>query len=1521
MDNLIKWNRYVRIGAILLLSILVLRTSLYAQSSISTLDPGKQISQYVLDHWTTENGLPQNSITAIIQSNNGYLWFGTEEGLVRFNGNSFTTFDKSNTLEFEADGITSLAETANNTLWVGTRGGGLLKRSDGQFSLFSSEQGLSSQDITTLYTDSNGALWIGTYGGGLMKLQSNTLVYYNEENGISGQFISEITQDQEDRVWVGTEKGLFYFNGTAFTRYEQEPVNSSFISALFVDSSQKLWIGTADGDLFVIDNDQLTKLETNFLSRSFISSIIEDNLGALWFGLNRGGIARYYQDKFEYSNHEEHESPLSQGEVLTLLQDKEGSLWIGHQATGLHRIRNEQFTPVGTFEGLSNNKAMSLAESPGGDMWIGTSSGLNLLKNNQPTSFKHQEKFDGLHILAVAVNGDSVWVGTMEKGLFLLTNDTISSFTVNEGLPSNSVFGLNFDSVGRLWIATDTGVAIYKNAEFTILDQEDGLPSNYITSFIEDQDGAIWIGTYDAGLSKYQNDSITSFSTEEGLSNNIILSLHLDRSGVLWIGTYGGGLNRYENGKITTYTTREGLFNDNLYSILEDDHGYLWFSCNKGIFKVSKNELNQMARGQLDRISSVVYNKQNGLRNQEANGGFQPSAWKATNGTLWFPTLGGVVFTDPTRKYNNQIKPPVHIEKMYVNEMAFPMNGANIELEAGAKKIQFKYAALSYSIPKQVRYKYILEGVDETWSHETHDHVATYTNIPPGTYTFKVIASNNSGVWNETGASLEFVHRPFFYQTIWFKLLVGFTLIGIGASIFRVRIIQLKRRQEELEQMVEERTRDLRLEKEKTEEAKEIIQSQAEKLIELDRFKTRFFANISHEFRTPLTMIIGPLENTLSGFYGELEEGLMRQISIMLRNAQRLLRLINQLLDLSKLEAGKMELQTSERNMIPFLENILLSCTPMAENKDISLNFSSELTEIKAYYEPDKMEKVFFNLLSNALKFTPGGGTISMVINKRDASEAYQAGAIEIRVRDTGKGIPPSDLPYIFDRFHQVSGSNSRDHEGTGIGLALVRELILLHKGDITVESEIDKGTEFMIVIPLGNTHLSEDQINSTDKQEVFAGATVMSELAAEGIAFDHETPVQQPTDNGQNHSLSQSLVLVVDDNEDILEYVAAILSSKYLIEVASDGVDGLEKAKLLKPDLILSDLMMPRMSGNDFCKEVKADPDLNHIPFILMTARATNELKIEGLEMGVDDYIAKPFNARELLARIGNLLQLRENQKELKVLNKTLEKKVEEQLKIILNDRIAYEAEILEAKEKAEASSRLKSIILDNVNHEFRTPIAGIIGSAEILEMEVDEEMNEFVGFIKSNTQRLQNTLDAVIELSSLESDQIKLKQTRLNPSLVLKDLQTRYELLAASKGLTMDLELPEEPVSINVDEFAFARILDHLIDNALKFTKEGAIHIRLESRDSQVHIHFTDTGIGISKEFMPKLFDAFVQESDGTSRAYEGVGIGLSISKKLAEMMDGTLTAKSVKGEGTTMTLAFPQITVDTHSFSDQT
>ena len=1478
----------------------------FAQEVI-TLDPSKRISQYIHSSWNTDDGLPQNSVSALTQSQNGYIWFGTEEGLVRFDGVTFATFDKQTDPAFRVNDIVTMIETRDGSIWSGTRGGGIVVFDGIQFSSINDSTGLGSNFITTLSEDQEGHVWIGTYGGGLAKYNRGVITNYDAEAGFTAEFVSEVVQDQAKNLWIGTEQGLFRFHNNTFSPFEEWGLETAFITTLFQDASQQLWIATRESGLYVLSADSLRKYDHPELENGYITAIVQDHEGSLWLGMTGGVLIRL---SGAHSERVESNSSLTESDILSLVEDQEGSLWIGTQGGGVHQIRNDIFTPFSAQEGLTNDRVYSVYDQEGVGTWVGTASGLNLLRANQLIPIPWASSLDTQEILAIWGDGDNdIWLGTYGNGLFHVQNNKLKQFTVADNLPSDNIFALHSDREGTLWIGTDAGVSVFDGKEFSTIDKTQGLPSQFITAFEESFDGSMWIGTYDAGLVKYGRGEIHTYSIENGLSANGVLSLHEDTAGVLWAGTYGGGLNRLHQDKVVSYSSQDGLYNDNVYVIIEDDENYLWMTCNKGVFRVEKSALTRIANGEDIPIKSAVYGKPDGLRSAEATGGQQPAGWKARDGRLWFPTIGGVVSIDPSSMTTNAVVPPVVIEDMVIDYKSRDLQGA-IHIEAGAKKLQITFTAPSFVEPNRVQFQYKLEGTDTEWSDPDTRREAFYTNLNPGQYTFRVRASNNDGVWNEEGAMLSFYLEPHFYQTAWFRSGVLLFLIAVGVIAYRGRIQQLKARQEALEHIVDERTRDLRIEKEKTEESKKIIEAQAEHLKELDRFKTRFFANISHEFRTPLTMIIGPLENAIGGMYGSLDEKLERQVGIMLRNAQRLLRLINQLLDLSKIESGKMELRTQQRNIVPFLEGVLLSSTSLAEKKAITLHFDTPRDEIGLYYEPDKLEKVFYNLLSNALKFTPEGGTVSFTLVDHGPSEAFEEGAIEIEVRDTGRGIPEADLPHIFDRFHQVDGSNTREFEGTGIGLALVKELILLHKGSISVQSTLGEGTTFIVLLPLGCKHLAKDQITTNERGAITtnpSSVNVISELATESAQFDHDARSDH-SENETDPLIASKLVVVVEDNQDVREYVSSILSDYLVVHTAEDGVEGLEKIKQLKPDLVISDVMMPRMDGNELCSRIKEDPDLNHIPVILMTARATHELRITALEMGADDYIAKPFNARELLVRARNLIIMRMQEKELKILNTNLEQQVAEQLDQMMSERLKYEAELVAAKEKAEASSHLKSIILTNFNHEFRTPISGILGGVELLDIEVDESAREFVDLIKQSTHRLQETLDALTELTSLDSQHDALKRDPVNLNQVVRNQIKQHRPAASQKGLQLIAHLGNEEVHILTDGFALQRILHHIVDNAIKFTQEGLVWMELKTENEQALLSINDTGIGMSEDFIPKVFDAFVQESAGLSRSYEGMGIGMTIVKRLTELIGGTISASSIRNEGTSITLSFP-------------
>ncbi len=1488
----------LRTAALLLVSFgLALAAPLYAQGQDApTLNPSKLLTQYVHDQWMTDDGLPQSTVNTITQTPDGYLWLGTEEGLARFDGQAFTVYDGTNTAAFErSHAVKQLYVDQKGGLWIATRGGGLIRLYDKQFSSYGEQEGWPSAPVSAIYQDQSEGLWIGTYGSGLYYHQRDTTSRFSTDEGLASPFVTDLAGDIEGQLWIGTDEGVHrYAGGRMYTRRNGP---DDHVNVLYGGSSAALWIGTRTG-LHRIDPTRPDAAYQEIAVSAPVLSLHQDRERTLWMGLDGQGLGRLRRGRLE-TFPDDH--ILAHARIFALFEDREGNLWIGTEGHGLHRIRDGKFTLYTTAENLSNDMVLSVSEGSDGSMWIGTEGGgLNRLKDGRITTYTTE---DGLPSDRIAsVYGDrrgGVWIGTLGGGLSRWAAGEITTYTVKDGLPSNAVFAIYEDADEQLWIGTDAGLAMYDGSKVVTYTRDDGLSSNLITAVLQDRRGDLWAGTYDGGLNRLRDDAFTSYDEADGLGSNLVLTLHEDVDGVLWIGTYEGGLTRLKQGEFTTFTTREGLFSDNIYQILEDGQQNLWMTSNKGIFSVEKGQLTALADDRIDTLHPVSYGRADGLMNAELNGGSQPAGWRSRDGRLWFPTIHGVAVADPDDIRRNGLAPPVVIEQILADRVEVSLRKSP-HLAPGKRKLEFHYAALSLVAPEKVRYRYKLEGFDEDWVDAGLQRAATYTNLPPGEYTFRVTATNNDGVWNEEGASVRFHLKPFFYQTPLFWLLLAFAFCVAAVMGHRLRIRHLRARQRELEVVVAARTKDLKT-------AKDRIEEQADKLRDLDRFKTQFFANVSHEFRTPLTMIVGPLENLLSGTFGTTSSEVQRQMQIMLRNALRLMRLINQLLDLSKLEEGKMTLRTRTRNFVAFLEGIVVSCTAFAEKKNIALEFIPSSEHLEMWFEPDKLEKVFFNLLSNASKFTPEGGSITVVVSEKPGMPAMPEGAVEVRVRDSGTGIPAEELSRIFDRFHQVDGSNTRRHEGTGIGLAFARELVLLHHGTIEVESEVGAGTEFVITLPLGSAHLGPEEMDRSPDGESAVDRGGITELASAAFDFIHEH--EAPSVEDVTVSRDAPTLLVVEDNKDVREYVTSLLAGDYRVESAGDGKEGLEMAAAIVPDLIISDVMMPKMDGNELCRRIKTSPALNHIPVLLLTARATQETKIEGLEVGADDYVAKPFNAQELRVRIRNLLQIRRQEKALKDLNEKLEDKVQEQFQVLVNERQRYERDLLSAKERAEASDRLKSSILNNLSHEFRTPLTAILGYSEILSEETDELHRELSQEIENGGRRLLDTLDALLDLSVLEAGEIETKLEWNDLAAAAHEAATRIRAIADEKDLDVQVRVQsDEPVFVRVDAEDLAKLFDKLLDNAVKFTEKGEIEITVDASDEAVRVAVRDTGRGIAQEFIPQVFTAFAQESDGLTRSHEGVGLGLTITKQLVELYDGTITVASDRKEGTVVTVSFP-------------
>ncbi|NBC16673.1 MAG: response regulator [Bacteroidetes bacterium] len=1174
---------------------------------------GQDERPYVHDTWRTEDGLPHNSVAALVQTRDGYLWLGTAAGLVRFDGLAFTVLADPAHAHLSHSYVWTLHEDAEGALWIGTSDG-LTRRTEDRLTTFTREDGLPSSFVRTLAQDRDGTLWVGMYGGGLCRYADDAaprrFICYDTSDGLPDLFVNVLWVDRGGTVWVGTDTGLSRWDGQ---RFAAAPSVRSDVKALVDDADGALWVGTGDG-LYRLRDGEAVPLRFEGRALGAVRVLREGPQGALWIGTEASGLYRW-QDG--HVRRFQADDGLSHGDVRALLHDREGNLWVGTNGGGLNRLKRSRVRTYAAEDGLPSDVVNAVLEDRQGRVWLATSGGLARLADGQIRVFDEGDGLPDPRVFSLAEDADGhLWAGTNGGGLTRYDGDGFTTFTTADGLPSDVIFSLFVDSRGRLWVGGQ-GLSRWDGDRFTTFTREDGLAPGLIVTMAEDADGTLWVGSDNGGLTRYDGEGFTTFTTADGLPTNAIRALLPDRDGTLWIGTRGGGLVRFRDGTFVTFTTRHGLPDDILYRILEDEHGHLWINtARRGIFRVLKSDLEAVARGRAGRILPLPLSRSDGLRSVEGVGGFHPAGWVARDGRLWFPTHQGVAVIDPDQIQRDPTPPPVHIEAVLLDEERIRLRGDTLDLPPTVDRIEIRYTGLSFSDPERVRFRHYLDGEEDGWTYAGTRRSRTYNNLPPGHYTFRVAAASPDGVWNSNAAALHLNVIPPWWRTPWAYLLYG--LLGSAGlyGFVRWRVWALRQRNLELEALVDERTTQ--------------VQAQAEQLREMDRAKSRFFANLSHEFRTPLTLILGPLDALLDRTDDEADRTLLTG---MRQQSQRLLRLINQLLDLSKLDAGRMPLRAERLDLAAFLRRLTISFQALAETEGVMLSMHAATDRLDLAADPEKLEHVFSNLLSNALKFTPDGGKVQVHLDTDD----QQA---EVRVRDTGPGIPEDELPHVFDRFYQAEAATGSGTLGSGIGLALARELVRLHGGTLRAESVVGFGSTFIVRLPL-TLEPTEDAAPPAEAEreepipppvpgDGHARAPVVTKADDEAVSDRDAAPDDAP------------LVLLVEDNADVRAFLKQTLRPRYRIAEAETGEDGLAQARDTTPALIISDVMMPGMDGLDLCRQLRADDALSAVPVILLTARVSEESRLEGLDAGADAYLAKPFSAAELLARAENLIQIR---------------------------------------------------------------------------------------------------------------------------------------------------------------------------------------------------------------------------------------------------------------------------------------
>jgi signal transduction histidine kinase/ligand-binding sensor domain-containing protein len=1027
---------------------------------------------WVHESWTVKDGLPVNSVNAIIQNRTGYIWAATFDGLVRFDGLRFTVFNSTNSEELPSNRIIGLKEGRDGTLRLGTEQGHIVRFRDGRFANIAFEGAAPGGGPATLFVDSLGVVWAGT-GDGLWTVRGDRLTRVGR--GLLDAGVTAILQRRDGAVWVGTDgAGLFRVRRDGqVARVPTDPaLEADFIKGMLEDASGALWIaGTrglwslrdrlvhvraprplssvtsvvqvrASGTVFAeaasgvyrIDSDSAVLVHA---SRTDDGKRLWADAGAMW-SVNGEDVSRDGRRVFTLPEHRT---------VSSVLFDREGSLWLGTDAGGLHRVKSALFTTYSVPEGVGYPNVYATYVDHSGVIWLGTwGKGVSRL---DPATGRATAFGTGLNLRSVnSFYEDAagvLWFGTAlgEGGVFACTPPTMACGPQgSRELRERGVFALYGDADGRLWAGASGLLFRYDGRSWTSFPPSSGAPQATVRAFALTRDGALWMGTNGGGLARYRDGTFTRVSRADGLPSDLVRSLYQDADGWLWIGTEGRGLARLDPRawsetpgaspdsarRIVRIGAKDGLFDEVIHQILEDDAGRLWMNTNRGIFWVPRAELIAFADGRVSRIHSTGYTERDGMRNREGNGGVQPAGAKGPDGRLWFPTQDGVVVVDPAKVRREQLAPPLVVERVLAGGGALRPEHDSIALRPNERDVQIEYTALTFLEPTNVRFRYRLDPYDGAWVDVGNRRTAFYTKVPPGRYTFVVEASDAAGGWYEPGTRLALRVVPRVWETAAFRW-ASFAALGILLfAAVRLREARLRARALELERVVDDRTAALR------DRERELADRNA-RLQSLDHAKTRFFANVSHELRTPLTLTIGPLEDLRARAGGDPQ--VERWLDIALRNARRLLRLVNQILDVAKLDAGAMHLAPRALDLGPFTRGVVSAFVPVAERKSIRLTTDAPDT-LPGAFDADAIEKILTNLLSNAIKFTPSGGAVHVALS-RDGAWA------RLSVRDSGPGIPSDQIPHVFERFYQVDESATRTQPGTGIGRALVKELVELH--------------------------------------------------------------------------------------------------------------------------------------------------------------------------------------------------------------------------------------------------------------------------------------------------------------------------------------------------------------------------------------------------------------------------------------------------------------------------------------------
>jgi signal transduction histidine kinase/DNA-binding response OmpR family regulator/streptogramin lyase len=1181
---------------------------------------------------TTKNGLSSNVVNAIIKDSYGWVWFATSDGLNRFDGTNFTVYRHrdSDTTSLPVNEILALYEDKFGRLWIGTGGGSLVYYDRTHDTFHQYNQGstwkkLQTEPILAITGDHLDRLWVSGFNGlRIIELKSNKIIHLPLNN--KGPIVAlGLFEDSKHRMWAGSNSGLYRFNldnGTSkqyvHSDEDKSSIGPGIVKGIAEDSSGRMWFGTSNG-LSQLQPDD--KGFSNFLNTR-VFAISPDN-GNLWLGTAQGLVIFNTRDlKSElYQPGLRNNYSLSAKAVSSIFIDKNGIYWIGTYKGGVNKFdRNLALLDVkltNHFDpgGLSGSNINAFAEQEIGKVFIGTDNGLQLFDKN--TGFfktviidrQKEAKGSGITILSLKYDKNgNLWIGTFQDGLYILHTATgrcehLMTKNTARNISQNDIYSLEEDQLGRMWIGTNGGGVdiydpktgkIYKYQQLFNISHLHKAFNNFIRTITQVNSDEIWVGTWGGGIAVFNiKTGDVSIYNKVGnlLPNDLVLSVLQDEAGAVWVSTNGGGIDKFD-AKLTRfnpYSEKEGLIDDIVYKILQDKSGLYWLSTSRGIISVNVSQ-----------HKTNIYSKQNGVQDSPFIRG---SGIETSDGMLFFGGQDGFNYFDPKKLPENNEVPKVVLTGLKVdNNPVSAGENSPIQQQIGiAKEIHLtyhqnfsiSYTALNYTDARQDQYAYMLKNFDKNWNYVGRTSTAYFTNLDPGTYTFLVRASNGKGTWSTKPATIVITVSPPWWRTIYAYIIYILATAGI---LFYIRYRGIK-----------EIKRKLAIEQEKRE---------AQQMHELDIMKINFLTNLSHEFRTPISLILAPVEKLMAI---RTDEKVSREVSVIRRNARRLLNLVNQLLDFRKMEAQELKLNLSTGDLVAFISDAADSFKDISERRKIGFEFETEVESLPARFDANKLERMIFNLLSNAFKFTGAGGLVSVSLSVIAQPEA----SIKIVIADSGVGIPKSEQSKIFEKFFQHDTPEIILNQGSGIGLSITKEFIELHRGHIAVESEPGRGTTFTVVLPIiaaGSQAVLNTPENSADNK-----------LSRPVTAADSE----------------KRSILLVEDNDEFRHYLKENLEISYNVAEAANGKEGWQKVLSGHPDLVVSDISMPVMDGIELCRKIKTDKRTNFIPVILLTALAGEENQVKGLQTEANDYLTKPFSFEILSTKIHNLITLSQRLKD----------------------------------------------------------------------------------------------------------------------------------------------------------------------------------------------------------------------------------------------------------------------------------